>query len=184
MKQHLIALGLFLPFIACTVKKPAPSLPPFRPSTNAELLAEIRKLNLDVQETPRGLIVTLPGIFFGFNSADLEPEGREKVEALAKILNHPRAVQRKVTIEGHADALGSQTYNLKLSQERAEAVEQAMISAQMQKDRLYAEGFGETRPIAPNMNPDGSDNLEGRAQNRRVEVIIQDQEIEALMRSE
>lgn len=173
MKRQLLALGLFLPLIACTVKKPTSPPPSFLPYTNAELLEQIQKSNLDVQDTSRGLIITLPGIFFGFNSADLEPEARDKVGALAEILNHPRAARRKVLIEGHADTVGPGDYNLKLSQERAEEVEQAMIAGRVQKERLHAKGFGESRPIAPNTNPDGSDNPEGRAQNRRVEVIIQ-----------
>ena len=173
MKQKLIALGLLLPVIACTVKKPIPPPPPSLSYTNAELLDEIQKINLDIQDTSRGLTIMLPGIFFGFDSADLEPEAQEKMGALAEILNRPRAAQRKITIEGHTDALGSDAYNLKLSQARAQAVEQELIALQVQQDRLHAEGFGETRPIAPNTNPDGSDNPEGRAQNRRVEVIIQ-----------
>jgi len=173
MKRQLLALGLIFPLCACTVKKPAPPPPPFLPYTNAELIEETRKLNLDVQNTSRGVVITLPGVFFGFNSADLEPEAQEQVQALAEILNQSRAAHRQIAIEGHADALGKEDYNFKLSEERAKAVEQAMIAAQVQEDRLHAEGFGETRPLAPNTNPDGSDNPEGRAQNRRVEVIIQ-----------
>lgn len=169
MRRSFIVLGLFLPLIGCAAKKPPPP-PPF---TNAELILEIQRLHLDVEETPRGVVVKLPTIFFGFNSAELQPEGRQKVDALTAILNHPRAVQRRIALEGHADAIGAQEYNLRLSQQRAEAVLQEMIANQMQSERLRSEGFGETRPIAPNTNPDGSDNPEGRAQNRRVEVIIE-----------
>jgi outer membrane protein OmpA-like peptidoglycan-associated protein len=169
MKWQLIALGLLLPLVGCATKKPTPLLP----LTNAELILEIQRLNLEVEETPRGVMVRLPTIFFGFNSADLQPEARQKVDILSTILNHPRAVQRKIVIEGHADAIGAQEYNRKLSQNRAEAVAQEMIANQIQSDRLRSEGFGETRPIAPNTNPDGSDNPEGRAQNRRVEIIIE-----------
>ncbi|MGE0680350.1 MAG: OmpA family protein [Candidatus Binatia bacterium] len=169
MIRQFIVLGLLLPLVGCAAKKPPP-LPPF---SNAELILEIQKLNLDVTEIPRGVMVRLPTIFFGFNSADLQPEARQKVDALSVVLNHPRAVQRKIVIEGHADAIGTQEYNLKLSQQRAEAVEQEMIANLIQGGRLRSEGFGETRPIAPNTNPDGSDNPEGRTQNRRVEIIIE-----------
>ena len=169
MKRQLIVLGLLLPLIGCAAKKPAPLLP----FTNAELILEIQRLNLDVEETPRGVIVRLPTIFFDFDSADLQPEARQKVEALSAILNHARAAQRKIVIEGHADAIGTPAYNLTLSQQRAEAVEQEMLAYQIQRSRLRSEGFGETRPIAPNINPDGSDSPGGRAQNRRVEIIIE-----------
>jgi outer membrane protein OmpA-like peptidoglycan-associated protein len=169
MGRQLIALGLLLPLIGCAAKKPPP-LPPF---TNAELIQEIQRLNLEVEETPRGVMVKLPNIFFDFDSADLKPEARQKTDALSAILNHPRAVQRKITIEGYADAIGTKEYNLKLSQQRAESVLQEMTSNQIQSARLHSEGFGETRPIAPNTNPDGSDNPSGRAQNRRVEIIIE-----------
>lgn len=169
MTRQLIALGLLLPLVGCAAKKPAPILP----FTNAELILEIQRLNLDVEETPRGVIVRLPSIFFDFNSADLQPEARQKIEALSLILNHPRAVQRRLVIEGHADSIGTPEYNLKLSQQRAESVLQEMIAHQVQGGRLRSEGFGETRPVAPNTNPDGSDNPAGRAQNRRVEIIIE-----------
>jgi len=169
MTRQLIVLGLCLSLVGCAAKKPAPP-PPF---TNAELIQEIQRLNLDVKETPRGVTVTLPTILFDFDSAVLGPEGRQKVDALSAVLNHPRAVQRRIATEGHADAIGAQEYNLKLSQQRAEAVAQEMIASQIQSNRLRTEGFGESRPIAPNTNPDGSDNPEGRAQNRRVEIIIE-----------
>lgn len=169
MKRQLILLGLLLPLIGCAAKKPPP--PP--PYTNAELLFEIQRLNLDVQETPRGVTVTLPTVFFGYNNADLSEEARQRVDALATVLNHPRAQQRKMAVEGHADAIGSQDYNLKLSQKRAETVTQELITGQVQSNRLHFEGFGELYPVAPNKNPDGSDNPEGRARNRRVEVIIE-----------
>ena len=115
MRRQLIALGLLLPLVGCAAKKPAPLLP----FTNAELILEIQQLNLDVKETPRGVKVTLHTIFFAFDSTDLEPEARQKIDALTTVLNHPRAVQRRIAIEGHADAIGSQDYNLKLSQQSA-----------------------------------------------------------------
>ena len=173
MKQRLIVLILLFPFISCTLKKPAPPPPSFPSYTDAELLSAVQNLNLDIQDTPRGHIVTLPGVFFGFNNANLTPEAQEKVNALAEILKYAQIAQRKVVIQGHTDSIGPGEYNLKLSQERAKAVEQALLAAQVQQDRLHVEGFGEARPIAFNANPDGSDNPEGRAQNRRVEVIIQ-----------
>ena len=169
MQRKLLLLGILIPLIGCAAKKPAP-LPPF---TNIELIQEIQRLNLDAQETPRGVTVTLPTIFFDYDKADLIPEARQKVDALTTVLNHPRALQRKMAIEGHADAIGSKEYNRKLSEKRAETVLQEMVSGQVQRDRLRSEGLGELHPVAPNTNPDGSDNPEGRTKNRRVEIVIE-----------
>jgi outer membrane protein OmpA-like peptidoglycan-associated protein len=169
MRQKLILLWLILPLIGCAAKKP----PPLLPFTNTELIQEIQRLNLDAQETPRGVTVTLPTIFFGYNSADLTPEARQKVDALSTVLNHPRALQRKMSIEGHADAIGSLEYNRKLSEKRAETVMQEMIAVQVVGSRLRSQGLGELHPVAPNTKPDGSDDPEGRAKNRRVEIVIE-----------
>jgi outer membrane protein OmpA-like peptidoglycan-associated protein len=169
MRRKLILLGIIIPLVSCAAKKPPP-LPPF---TNAELVQEIQKLNLDAQETPRGVTVTLPLIFFAYDKADLTPEARQKVDALTTVLNHPRALQRKMSVEGHADAIGSLEYNRKLSEKRAETVLQEMVSEQVQRERLRSQGLGELYPVAPNTNPDGSDNPEGRARNRRVEIVIE-----------
>jgi outer membrane protein OmpA-like peptidoglycan-associated protein len=169
MNRILLLVGLLVSLVGCVVKKPVPP----QPFTNADLISEIQQLHLAAQESSRGVVVTLPAIFFGFDSAELKPESREQVTALATILNQPPVVSRKIAIEGHADAIGSKEYNLKLSRNRAAAVLQEMIAGQVQQDRLHSEGFGELRPIAPNRNPDGSDNPEGRVLNRRVEVIIE-----------
>jgi outer membrane protein OmpA-like peptidoglycan-associated protein len=88
-------------------------------------------------------------------------------------VNHPRALSRRISVEGHADAIGSQGYNLPLSQRRAETVAQELIANQTRRERVRSQGFGELYPIAPNTNPDGSDNPAGRAKNRRVEVFLE-----------
>jgi outer membrane protein OmpA-like peptidoglycan-associated protein len=170
MQRKLLLLGILIPLIGCAAKKPPPPLPPF---TNAELIQEIQKLDLNAQETARGVTVTLPTIFFDYDKADLTPEARQKVDALSTVLNHPRALQRKLSVEGHADSIGSLDYNRKLSERRAETVLQEMVSEQVQRERLHSQGLGELYPVAPNKNPDGSDNPEGRAKNRRVEIVIE-----------
>jgi OOP family OmpA-OmpF porin len=79
----------------------------------------------------------------------------------------------KVKLEGHTDSRGTEEYNQKLSEKRAEAVRQWLIKdGAAEKAKILATGYGELKPIAPNTTPDGKDNPEGRAENRRVEVLI------------
>jgi outer membrane protein OmpA-like peptidoglycan-associated protein len=74
--------------------------------------------------------------------------------------------ERKLTIEGHADAQGTSSYNQVLSQQRADAVLSYLISRGYQSDLVQAQGIGEDRPVADNAS------AEGRANNRRVEIIV------------
>jgi OmpA-OmpF porin, OOP family len=78
-----------------------------------------------------------------------------------------------VTIEGHTDSIGSESYNQRLSERRALAVKHYLVSRGVAGDRLDTVGYGESRPVAPNKTPDGKDNPEGRAMNRRAELKVQ-----------
>jgi outer membrane protein OmpA-like peptidoglycan-associated protein len=133
---------------------------------NGELLPEIK-------ETPRGVVVTLPHTQFAFDSFDLDTKARRVVERIAYVLNHPRAASRTIVLEGHADAIGTQEYNLALSRRRAETVARELIGQGVRRERVTVEAYGESRPIAPNRMPDGRDDPAGRAKNRRVEAVIQ-----------
>ncbi len=77
-----------------------------------------------------------------------------------------------IEIGSHTDSRGTDSYNETLSQRRAESVVRYLIGKGVQESRLQAKGYGETQHIAPNENPDGSDNPEGRALNRRTEFRI------------
>ena len=77
-----------------------------------------------------------------------------------------------IELSAHTDDKGSDDFNMKLSQRRAESVVTYLISKGIPKEQLIAKGYGETRPIAPNSKPDGSDNPEGRELNRRTEFKI------------
>jgi outer membrane protein OmpA-like peptidoglycan-associated protein len=138
-----------------------------------DLVTKLREQQLDVQETDRGIVVTLPYVFFGFGSADLNPEARKTVDAIAAILNHPRAEKRNLVVEGHADAIGQLDANRALALARAETVANELIMNNLRRERVTTHGYGEERPVAPNTNPDGTDNPEGRARNRRVEIVIE-----------
>jgi outer membrane protein OmpA-like peptidoglycan-associated protein len=105
-------------------------------------------------------------------SADLISEARRQITSIATVLNNPRAVHRKIAVEGHTDARGGKEYNLRLARRRAETVARELVANGVNTRRINVEEYGEQFPIAFNRNPDGTDNPEGRAQNRRVEVVI------------
>jgi outer membrane protein OmpA-like peptidoglycan-associated protein len=121
--------------------------------------------------TERGIEVALPdSVLFDFGSAALRPESSQQLSLIAGLADaFPDA---PLTIGGHADAIGSDADNQRLSEDRAAVVAQALATLGVEIDRMTATGFGETEPVAPNTNPDGSDNAEGRQLNRRVEVLV------------
>jgi outer membrane protein OmpA-like peptidoglycan-associated protein len=125
---------------------------------------------LETRREARGLIVNLSDVLFDFNQATLKPGAREKLSKLAGILlAYPGAY--RIQIEGHTDSVGSQDYNQKLSEDRAQAVHDYLIHADLPADRLVGvRGFGKIRPVATNDTP------EGRQTNRRVEIVISDTE--------
>ena len=104
------------------------------------------------------------GIYFESNSADLSKESDKTIASIADILS--RRKDWRVTIEGHTDSVGSDGANQQLSQNRARAVQQRLISAhRIAAARLQSAGFGESKPRETNTT------LEGRARNRRVEIV-------------
>jgi len=127
---------------------------------------------LEVRREARGLIVNLSDVLFDFDKASLKPGAREKLSKLAGILLAYPAAYR-IEIEGHTDAIGSEEYNLKLSQARAESVCDYLKQSGITTQRIIAvRGFGKLRPVASN------DSDAGRQVNRRVEIIIADAELE------
>jgi outer membrane protein OmpA-like peptidoglycan-associated protein len=123
---------------------------------------------LETRREARGLIVNLSDVLFDSNRATLKPGAREKLSKLAGILLAYTGSYR-MEIEGHTDSVGSQDYNQKLSEDRAEAVHDYLMNAGLPVDRMVAvRGFGKIRPVATN------DTAEGRQTNRRVEIIIGD----------
>jgi outer membrane protein OmpA-like peptidoglycan-associated protein len=123
---------------------------------------------LETRREARGLIVNLSDVLFDFNQASLKPGAREKLSKLAGImLAYPGTYH--IEIEGHTDAVGTQDYNQKLSEDRAQSVSSYLLKENLPSDRIIAvRGFGKLRPVATNDTP------EGRQMNRRVELIITD----------
>ena len=117
----------------------------------------------------RRTVVRLPSdVLFAFASAELSPAAREAIAAVDDEIGSGGT--GTVTVEGHTDAIGGDQDNQALSERRAAAV-QAALQAELGSGYRYTSvGFGESRPLAPNTKPDGSDDPDGRALNRRVEI--------------
>jgi outer membrane protein OmpA-like peptidoglycan-associated protein len=132
----------------------------------AELEASQAQLaQLKAKETERGIVVTLGSMLFATGKSELLPGALETINRLADYLNTNPG--NTVLIEGHTDSTGSDTTNLRLSQDRANAVRMTLIGDGVSAQRITATGLGSSRPVAPNAT------AEGRQQNRRVEVVIQ-----------
>lgn len=116
--------------------------------------------------------LTVPdNVLFDFDSDELRPEASDVLGEIAEVIEHYDGAA--VEIRGHTDDIGSDAYNQDLSERRAEAVVRYLVDqAGVDAGRLTATGAGSSEPVADNANADGSDNPEGRAQNRRVEVTI------------
>jgi outer membrane protein OmpA-like peptidoglycan-associated protein len=121
---------------------------------------------VETRETARGLIVNLPDILFDFGKANLKPDAREKLSKVCGILLVSPGY--RLAIEGHTDSVGSDEFNQKLSQDRASSVNSYLLECGLPGEEMTMAGFGESKPIATN------DTNEGRQQNRRVEIVIQD----------
>jgi OOP family OmpA-OmpF porin len=121
---------------------------------------------------PVPLTIDLRGVNFDFDKDNLRADAVAILEQAVMILsNYP---DMRVEVAGHTDSIGTDAYNESLSQRRAKAVYDYLTGHGIDSDRITGPtGYGESRPIAPNTNPDGSDNPEGRARNRRTELNVQ-----------
>ena len=117
-----------------------------------------------------GTVITLEdSILFDFGKSDIRPDAAQTLSTLATVLNNAKVPAAH--IYGHTDSVSDEAFNQKLSEDRANAVMND-LSKNGVTATLDATGYGETKPVAPNENPDGSDNPAGRALNRRVEIYI------------
>jgi len=138
----------------------------------ARMRAEAERLQqqlaeLEARPTERGLVLTLGAdVLFDFDRADVKPGARRTLERIARFLNeYP---ERQVLIEGYTDSTGSREYNMALSDRRARAVRDTLVDLGVSTPRIQIHGFGPDHPVASN------DSEAGRQLNRRVEVIISD----------
>jgi len=134
-----------------------------REAMRKQMLAQLNQV-LQTRETARGLIMNLSDVLFDFGKYTLKPETREKLAKVSGILlTHP---DMHLQVEGYTDNVGSDEFNQKLSEQRADSVRDYLISQGISADSITSKGFGKTNPIASN------DTAKGRQQNRRVEIVV------------
>jgi outer membrane protein OmpA-like peptidoglycan-associated protein len=120
-----------------------------------------------VKQEARGMVITLSGsVLFASAKWDLLPAAQLKLNEVANALTKEDPVS-KMVVEGHTDSQGAAAYNQELSQHRAQAVRDYLVTRGIAADRITAQGFGPTRSVADNAS------AEGRANNRRVEIVVQ-----------
>lgn len=116
------------------------------------------------KENERGLVLTLGDVLFRTNEVDLTADALRKLYPLVTLLKeNPK---RSILIEGYTDSSGSESHNLDLSERRASAVRDFLVSTGINPERITARGYGEENPVASNTSE------AGRKENRRVEVIV------------
>jgi outer membrane protein OmpA-like peptidoglycan-associated protein len=138
----------------------------------AQLLQQLNAI-LQTTDTPRGLVVNMADVLFATNRYELSQDAQLKLAKLSGIIQaHPGL---NLAIEGYTDTTGTPDYNLKLSQQRADAVRDFLIAQGMSPDTITAKGLGQADPVADNST------ATGRKQNRRVEIIVSGEVIGAKM---
>jgi outer membrane protein OmpA-like peptidoglycan-associated protein len=134
----------------------------------AQAAADLAKF-AKVKQEPRGMVITLSGsVLFASNKSDLLPAAQMKLNDVAEALDKQDS-KSNIVVEGHTDSQGTAGYNQDLSQRRAQSVRDYLVSRGIASGRVTALGFGLTRPIADNAS------AEGRANNRRVEIVVSPQ---------
>ena len=129
-------------------------------------------IQFNATPVPGGFRLTLPNsILYDFASSQLRPDAQQSLALIAEVIEYFE--DDPVIVIGHTDSIGSPTSNQTLSEQRAQAVVDSLIDGHnVPAERLTAEGRGADEPVAPNTNPDGTDNPEGRQLNRRVEIVV------------
>ena len=133
----------------------------------AELRDKLRQqLNqvLETRETARGLIVNVSDVLFDFDSANLKPGAREKLARVSGILLTTPGLD--IEVEGHTDNVGPDSYNQRLSEQRASSVRDYLLRQGITPEAVATAGLGESQPVVAN------DTAAGRQQNRRVELVV------------
>jgi len=136
-----------------------------------ELVTEVTFDTLMVlDKLEKNKIFVLNNIYFDLDKSDIRPDAATELDKLVDLLTDNPEI--KIELSSHTDSIASNSYNIQLSQRRAESTVAYLITKGIAPDRLVAKGYGEEKPIARNTNPDGTDNPEGRQRNRRTEFKI------------
>ena len=134
-----------------------------------QLMKELSELK--AQQTERGIVLTIGDVLFATGKANLSPDANKSVATLAEFLK--KYPKRDVLIEGHTDSVGKDDYNMVLSRKRADSVKYKLVGDGIEAGRITTVGYGKKFPVASN------DTMAGKAQNRRVEVIILNEGVKA-----
>ena len=128
--------------------------------------------DLQVKETDLEIRIELAAdVLFDFDKADIRPDAQNALKQAADIVRDK--AKGTVRVEGHTDGKGSESYNQKLSERRANSVKDWFVKKEGLKNvKFSTRGFGAKNPVAPNTKTDGSDDPDGRQKNRRVEIVI------------
>jgi len=130
-----------------------------------KLREQLRNTGVSVTRDGNNIILNMPGnVTFATNSSDISANFYQVLNSVALVINEFEKTYVDVT--GHTDSTGADDYNMQLSVARASSVARYLESRNVLSQRIYTKGMGETRPIASNDTP------EGRARNRRVEIIL------------
>jgi hypothetical protein len=119
----------------------------------------------NLKETSRGLVISLSDILFDVGKASLKPGAEASVRKISAVLQ--QYPNHQISVEGYTDSQGSDTFNQKLSEDRANSVKQILIGGGVDPVLISSKGFGKAKPVASNDTP------EGRQANRRVEIVVE-----------
>lgn len=147
-----------------TVKKPDFVYESTYISKEDSVFSEPTNVNVDLEPVELGKAYRMKDIYYKSNSADLTPESKKVLDEFTEFLNENPNI--KVKIQGHTDNIGSDAFNLTLSENRAHSVYNYLVSMGLSASRLSYKGFGETKPV------DTNDSEVGRAMNRRTEFLV------------
>jgi outer membrane protein OmpA-like peptidoglycan-associated protein len=137
----------------------------FRSALAESEAASIERVKQAEAEVQEAIIVTFKSdMWFDIGSAELKPGGYSEIDRVATVLN--KYPQTNIRIEGHTDSTGDEAFNLNLSEQRGNAVKNALVAKNVDPSRMNIVPFGESKPIA------GNDTPEGRQQNRRVSIVV------------
>jgi outer membrane protein OmpA-like peptidoglycan-associated protein len=120
--------------------------------------------DLKAKRTERGVVLTLQDVLFDVGQANLKPGAYRTVDRLSQVMKENPDLT--IRVEGFTDSTGSEEFNMELSQNRAEAVRRALVGRGIETERILAQGYGESQPVATNQTP------AGRQQNRRVDIVV------------
>ena len=167
-----LILPQFVPFEGLAIEGLGGAAPTGIATAGTEIGLEGALKDLGAKVTDAEIRIDLSAdVLFDFDKAEIKKEAEPSLQKLATVIRgNPGA---KVAIDGHTDAKGADAYNQKLSEARAASVKQWLVAnAQVDAATISTRGLGRTKPIAPNAKPDGTDDPQGRARNRRVEIVV------------